>query len=291
MDVENIEKPLLEKAYSIKLLKVPVEHDLYVIVEALKGKLQSILSIYRVYDYNNQQRCNEVIVIVRNELEYLALKEMKRVLIGTQEIELDFKVSYFGSANWAKYISDDNNHSIGPSPVSLKIAKLIEVLRITTIYLSKILLAFESTDNRDVTGITFAYDKKRDSIRPFAFISFSNLDSMLKFDGKHVRLWEEIVKCERSNQVPFLLSEPNMLSLKENSKIFSNDICQANQLNDVQYFNSSRESSLPPAIEAMQIDETTNIQHEEPMSDEESVLSIDIEFDFDEDFNLVKKND
>jgi hypothetical protein len=285
----DIEKLPLEEALAFKLLKVPVEHDLYKIVEALKGKLRSILSIYRVYDYTNQQRCNEVIVILRDELEYRVLREMKKVLIGSQEIEMDFKRSYFGSANCSKYITDSNERNIGPSPISLKIAKLTEVSRITTDYLSKILLAFESTDNRDVTGITFTYDNKRDSIRPFGFISFSNINSMLKFHGKRVRVWEEFVDCEGSYQVPFLLSEPNMVLLKENPKEFRHDICQANQLNDTPFYNTELRTTLPSAINQMQIDDSAAANTEEYMSDDESILSIDLDYDFDEDFNIIKK--
>lgn len=280
-DHENVEKFPLQETYAIKLLKVPVEHDLYVIINALKGKLQSVMSIYRIFDYINQQRCNEVVIIIRSELEYLALKDMKKVLIGAQDVELDFPVSYFGSANCSKYITDTNQWNIGASPFSLKFSKLNEVSRVTTVYLGKILLAFESTDNRDVTGITFCYDNKRDAIRPFGFVSFSNLNSMLQFHGKRVRLWDEFVNCEGSNQVPFLLSKPNMILLREDSKSFTLEIAKANQLNAIQCHTNELEQSLSANLNEMQIEEGLDDQMSDS-SDSDSVLSLDCDYNFDE---------
>lgn len=290
METENYGTLQINRALSFKLLKVPVEHNLYFIIDALKGKLQSIMSIYRVYDYINQQRCNEVIIIIRSELEYLVLKEMQRVLIGKQYIELDFTPSYFGSANCSKYMADSQECDLGPSPVSLKINKLTEVSRITTIYLSKILFAFESKEERDVTGISFSYDKKRDSIRPFGFVSFNNSNSVLKYHGKCIRLWEEIVECERSCHIPFLISKPNMVLFKGNSKEFNLDICQANQLYSLQTFSTSLLDSLPSEIKDLKVNEPTNVDTDEQMSESESILSIDFDYDFDEDLNFIKKN-
>jgi hypothetical protein len=290
MQTESVEMFPLKESFVFKLLKVPVEHDLYTIVEALKGKLSSIMSIYRVYDYENQQRCNEVVVVVRNELEYMTLKEMKRVLIKAQDVEMDFSTAYFGSATCSKYVKCNNEWDVGPSPISIKVDNLLEVSRITTIYLSKILLAFESTDNRDVTGITFLYDNKRDAIRPFGFVSFINVNAMLKYHKKHVRLWEQVVQCESSCQIPYLLSRPNMTLIQHNPKEFCKDICFANQLNSVQSFTSEMVTSLPSSINEMHIAETTSTTYDEPMSDsDDSILSLELDYEYDDELNLVKK--
>lgn len=81
--------------------------------------------------------------------------------------------------------------------------------------------------------------------------------------------------------------------------VFSKELCDANLLNDTPLARCGSQSSLAAAVEAMNIDEQLVVN--EPLdsveielpnvaeSDDESVLSLDFSYDFDEDMNLVKK--
>lgn len=281
-----------DKYFIVKLLKVPIELDLYEIVDALKGKLRSILSIFRVFDYVNQRRCDDVVVVLRDEMEYKTLDVMRIIFVKNHEIHLEFRYWCFGAASRPKCIVGSNFNELIPSPVSLKISNLTEVSRITSIYLSKILIAFESSNQKDVTGISFLYNDKRDSIRPFGFVAFSNAKSMLKFHKQRVRVWEEILFCEESLRVPVLLSEHNKTMLKPNPAQFSEDVCNANLLSGTALLRVASNSSLFNAVEAMEInkDNEKSIQEEkDDESDKESILSINCDYDIDEDLNLVKK--
>jgi len=282
-----------ENHFIVKLLKVPTEHDLYVIVDAIKGKLHSVLGIYRIFDYVHQRRCDEVVVILRDEMEFKTLQEIKVILIKNLEIHLDFKPWCFGAASRPKDFLNSALNEYIPSPVSLKISNLTEVSRVTTPYLGKILLGFESTDDRDVTGITFLYDNKRDSIRPFGFVAFSNVKSMLKYHERTIRVWDEFIKCEASLRVPVLLSEYNKSMLKPNPAQFTEDISNANLLNMIALQRAVSNSSLAQAIGLLQIRESFENIVVEPMeedaSDADSILSLECDYDFDENMNLIKK--
>jgi hypothetical protein len=281
--------------FIVKLLRVPVEIHLNEILRALQGKLESILSIYRIYDYVNQRRCDEVVIIIRNAIEYQALKEMQSILINQHEVRMEFRNWFFGAASRPNPITQSDDFDIGPSPISLKLSGLKQVSTATTPYLLKLMTAFESWDNRDVTGITLIYDAWRDSIRPFGFVAFTNKASMMQFHMQRVRIFDEHIDCEASTRVPILLSEANRILLTPNPALFTTELCAANQLNDTNLERADSQLSLAAGVEDMNIDDDSNsdelLENEEvDESDQESVLSLDCNYDVDEDMNIVDKN-
>lgn len=284
----NDSKLPIQASYSFKLVRVPVELDLHTVLFALKGKLVTLVNAYRVCDYVNKQRCDEVFVTVRSKMEYDTLKEMKIVLIGQHEISLEFMNIYAGVATRFKYNNSSNDQEFGPSPVSLKLNELTEVYKFTTVYMIKILTAFESKNNKEITGLSLIYDEWRDSTRPFGFLSFMDKESMQKYHKKNVRMFEEYIYCEGSHQVPIVLSEPNKVLLGESPFKFTKEICAANMLHDTPLSRCGSHSSLTNAVESMILDESIP-PIDDAHSDSESVLSLEFDYEFDEHFDLVKK--
>lgn len=297
--VRNYKKFTISESFIIKLLRVPVELHLNEVLAALQGKLKTIMSIFRIYDYVNQQRCDEVVLTIRDPLEYQALKAMQTILIGHHEVRLEFRDWYFGAASRPTFIATADAAEIGASPISLKLSGLTEVSRVTTEYMLKIMTAFESWDNQNITGITFVYDAWRDAIRPFGFVAFVDVKSMMQFNNQVVSIFDEHISCAASVRVPILLSEPNKVLLEPLPAMFSKELCDANLLNDTPLARSGSQSSLAAAVEAMNIDEV--LFSDEPLgseeiefqhdveSDNDSILSLDFSYDFDENMNLVKK--
>jgi hypothetical protein len=291
--MEHIQIPMPQEVnYLVKLRKVPIELDLHVVVEALKGKLASMLGIYRIYDYANNRRCEDILIVVRDELEYKVLQEMGVLLVRGREIYLEFPTFCLGAASKPK----QHNNQFPPAPISLKIANLTEISRITTHYLEKILIGFESLNVGQISGLTLIYDRKKDSIRPFGFMTFTNEASMLQYHKQRVRVWDEIFSCESSIRVPVLLSEHNKFMIEENPAQLTVEMCHANLLCGIALEPIASNSSLVEAIASMQIDAGIQQPNEEQpqamehdVSDSESILSIEIDYDFDENMNLVKK--
>ena len=289
----------MAEAYIVKLVKVPIELALHEIISSLKGFLKSLLSIHRIFDYVNQLRCDEVVLTIRDEVEFKALKEMQSVMIGNHVVNLLFDEWRFGAASRTEPNASNGNAEIGPSPISLKLSGLTQVSRITSIYLLKLINAFESWESKAVTGIKLAYDNNRDAIRPFGFIAFADANYMMRFHAQTVNIFQEQIECIASLRVPVLLNETNKALLDPKPVILNKELCDLNQLNATPLARVGSHSSLIAAIQAMDLDEpivsNESLESEETLvdwtcdNDNESVLSIDLSYDFDEDCNLIKK--
>lgn len=284
--------------FMFKLLRVPVELQLNEVVEAIKSRVMSIISIYRIFDYLNVQRCDEVLLVIRDPIEFAALQTLNTLFLGTHECILQFGNWRVGAAS--RSISDDNvlPDRIGSSPVSLKISGLLEIARVTTLYISRLLSAFESWESREVTGITFSYDWGRDCIRPFGFVSFASMNAMSRFDQQIVELFSERLACEASLRVPIVVNADDSALLDPIPVVLSNELIIANQLNSTPLARTGSQSDLAaavmdmhlnePVVSAVLLEEMIDAQNEKEPSDTDSVISLD-QYDFDEDFNLVKK--
>ena len=288
------------EAFIIKLIQVPVELSLHNVVDALKRDLKSIISIYRIYNYVNQYRWNEVVVIVRDVFEYNEFRERQNFFIGCNEIKLMFEDWYFGAASRSVSILNVGEPALSPSPISLKLSNLNEVSRVTSFYLIKLLTAFESWDINGVTGISLSYDVWRDAIRPFGFVAFKDFNSMMKFHSQQVRIFDDFINCEASSRVPILLNASDKVLVVESPVMFSEELRNLNMLNKIPYVRVDSQVSLAAGIEAMQLNESNNVndillekesivESMECISDNESILSIDYHYDFDDDLNLVTR--
>ncbi|KAL7045853.1 hypothetical protein ACKWTF_002362 [Chironomus riparius] len=275
---QRILKP---ESFIVKLMEVPVELSLYNIVDALKGDLKSIISIYRIYDYINHQRCNEVVIIVRDIFEYKEFRERQHFVIGLNEIQLLFDDWYFGAASRSTSILNIGEPTLSLSPISLKLSNLS---RVTSFYLIKLLTAFESWDSNGVTGISLSYDGWRDAIRPFGFIAFKDLRTMMIFHSQQVRIFDEFINCEASTRVPILLNASDKELLVESPSLVRDEsqLSLAERIEAI-HINQSDDGNdivvaAEPIVESMQC-----------ISDSESILSIDLHYDFDDDMNIVER--
>ncbi|KAL7016116.1 hypothetical protein ACKWTF_016829 [Chironomus riparius] len=294
---QRILKP---ESFIVKLLEVPVELSLYNIVDALKGDLKSIISIYRIYDYINHQRCNEVVIIVRDIFEYKEFRERQHFVIGLNEIQLLFDDWYFGAASRSTSILNIGEPTLSLSPISLKLSNLTEVSRVTSFYLIKLLTAFESWDSNGVTGISLSYDGWRDAIRPFGFIAFKDLRTMMIFHSQQVRIFDEFINCEASTRVPILLNASDKELLVESPAMFTEELCNFNILSKTSLVRDESQLSLAERIEAIHINQSDDgndivvaaepiVESMQCISDSESILSIDLHYDFDDDMNIVER--
>lgn len=289
----------MPEAFIIKLVKVPVEFTLFEVVNALKGDLQTILSCFRVYKYADQEIGEDVFVSIRDIFEYKDFKEKESILIGNVVIKLEFDIWRFGAASSS--FDAIIGPLVGPKPVALKISNINTVSRITTYYLMKLLTAFESFANRDITGLTLLYDVFRHEIRPFGFVTFNSELGMMRFNKQSVRIFDEIINCEASNRVPILVNEENQYLLDPFPVNLTQQLCDANLLNQAPLARCESNISLTLGMEELNLNDM-NINNDEmvidenslelnnDMSDTESILSIELSYDFDDNFNLINKN-
>ncbi|CAG9812160.1 unnamed protein product [Chironomus riparius] len=257
------------------------------------------MSIHRIYDYVNKMRCDEVVISLRDEFEFRVLKARQSVMIANNVVELVFKDWVFGVASRTEPVTSKGNAEIGASPSSLKLSGLTQVSRITTFYLIKLATAFEFWESKGVTGIKLIYDVERDAIRPFGFIAFAYVNFMKRFHAQKVNIYDEKINCEESLRVPVLLHEADKSLLDPMPVTLNKEICDANCLNATPLARVGSNSSLIVAIQAMDLDEPTvsnePVESIEALLDEtrdtdnDSVLSIDLSYDFDENMNLIKK--
>lgn len=267
--------------YPVRFLNIPTEIELYTVVDELAGKLRSITQIYRIYDFANKRRCNDVIATLRCFIEYETLKLKEMVNIRGNQIKMDFSNIYVGSA-WRSQTPSKNE--IGP--VQLQLNKLRKVSDATTSYVREILFGFESTNDRDVVGICLPYDKLSNTTKPFGFVTFNDINAITKYHNNGLRIFEDIYECEIGKRVPVILSENNTSLLKGNPPEFTTEISVANMLSDIS-LESPEHSDTPATVGVADTLESVS-GVEETMDDTESVLSIEF-YDFDEEFELIKK--
>lgn len=262
--------------FNIKLVSVPIELELWHVVRSIQFKMKTLVAIYRAYDYVNQRRGGDIYVSIRSKVEYETLKQMRTIVIEGREIVLDFAELYVGTAIREEKVIEASDEQIGSSAIGLKLTDLREVSTITSIYVRKLLYAFESHNNRDIIGLNFIYDNRRDSIRPFGFIYFCRKSFALPFHGNNARMMGELLACELSTRTPIVLSGPNKSLMTTTPATFTADIRNANLLSDTNPVNEEvlveavSELNLRDHVEEMQIDQD---------SDNNSILSLDFDYD------------
>lgn len=295
----SVARNSVPESFIIKLVKVPLELTLYDVINALKGDLKTILSCFRTYNYADQEVGEDLFVLIRDVFEYREIKEKDRIAIGNSDIKLEFYCWRFGAASSS--LDAFIGPAIGPKPAALKLSNLTTVSRITTFYMMKLLSAFESFTKGDITGLTLLYDNFRHEIRPFGFIAFKSELSMMRFNLQSVRVYDEVLNCEASNRVPVLVNENNKALLDPFPVVLTKELCDANLLNNTPLARSESHMSLALGMGALNLNGTNYNNNEmlvdeiaievrNDISDTESILSLDVDYDFDEECNLVNKN-
>jgi hypothetical protein len=279
-----------EEIYTFRMLGVSVLLDLWKVVEEIQNKLRTIIAIHRVVDHANNRRCEEIFISIRSPLEYAALKEMKFVNVDGNDIKLEFDVYYCGTAIRPSYVTWAPPGEINASSIGMKLSNLTAVSSITSIYIKKILFGFEILENATITGINLVYDQRRDATRPFGFLYFIDLQSMLKYHCHKFKLYDEIFYCEGSYRTPIILSERDKSLIDSTPATFNDQIGRANMLNRKIETNDN-DSELAAAVENinLNITEVNEGNSKEPIDEDESILSCELDFDFDEDMNLIQK--
>jgi hypothetical protein len=276
-----------EEVYSIKLLKVQLEWDLNMIVYELVGKLKTMLCIHRVYDFIKKSRCDEVIIGIRSNLEYETIKAKRSVVIRGKEINVDASKLIIRSATRPNDLSTKSSEAINGAPFSLKIGKLREVSKFPVYYMWQLLTAFESGNRDYVIGLSFRYDGLRDAIRPFGFVTFKDRNSLKLYDKNGVNLFREHYECEESYHVPIIVS-------KFNEFLLTPPIKYTQVLHDVNLISgvAQNQSVIQSVNDGMNANFSAMPDNNEPFEegasdDAESILSGDINFEFDEDCNVI----
>ena len=282
-----------EKIYTIRMKKVPIELDLWAVVEALLGKLKSLIEIYRVYDHRNYSRCNEVFAIIRSSLEYAALKEMKTIFIAWYEIELEFHDYFAGTLLRPSNVITAAQDEIEGSSIGLKIDGLTEVSTVTSIYLRDLLHAFESKEKHAVvTGFNFVYDDRKDRIRPFGYVYFNDREVMLKYHKNLLRVDEKFYKCEASTRTPVILSEQNKSLIATLPATYSSQIGAANMLCGYSMIGNGSDLDISNQVNSMnlEVSSPTKDANETDPEDNGSVISLDLDYEFDDELNIIPKS-
>jgi hypothetical protein len=209
---------------------------------------------------------------------------MKVVNMLGHEVQVDCFNAVFRSAIRPNDLLNDTSLPIRSPPVALKLGKLREVSKFPIFYMRKILTAFESKHERDITGLSFRYDGLRDSIRPFGFLTFKDHESMIRYHKNGVRAFDEMFQAVESHHVSVILSEPNK-HLLDTSNVYSQPVHDANLICgifcDLPVCSTQEDAGEAAGLEA---EATMN----EEISDADSVISLSFGYDFDNDDKLIK---
>jgi hypothetical protein len=233
------------------------------IVERLKEFVPSVLGIYRVYDYARQAALDEVFVYLTDEEHYIALKELKTVLVAGKEL-------IFRDGNWygcsvasGLYLPTASRREIEGLPMSIQLSKLLRIGRHCAGYLLELLSLFENEVGSDFTGLTLIYDSNALLTRPFGFASFANRPAMLRFDRKTMTIRANKFECVASEKMPIIVSMCNKELLAEGR--LNADLKMANWL-----FGHKDELE-----EENEVEPDLDMEKDLAQSDTESCLSIE----------------
>ncbi|KAG5671318.1 hypothetical protein PVAND_001522 [Polypedilum vanderplanki] len=206
----------------LKILQVPIELTLSEIVNELSYQVKSMLGIHRTCDFNIKKKTHDVFIILRDKVEYETLKESPVVFIGTNRFDVACSNYAFGCGTIMP------RYSRLQAPVSIKLTGLAAISKKTTKYLTLLLNKF---DDGKVSGITTAYDERRNSLKPFGFVSFIDMEAAQIFQSTTVNINARNISCVMAHRVPAIVTEFNKAILKGGiQQSYTDEVHRANLL-------------------------------------------------------------
>lgn len=247
----------------VKLVRVSTSHTLQEIVQESYYQIKSIISIYRVYSFEEQKATQDIYIAMRNEVEYRALLEAQVLWIGTDKVDVAFAEWGIGCGTMP------SDSTIVNFPVCMMIQGLRKVSKVPTFYIAKLL---EELESDKIIGISVVYDEKRDCIKPYGFVAFASKEAAALFNNKSFKVYNEPIICTYADRVPAIVTSWNKALLgKGIQQKYTNELHRANLLCAIP-------AVLPPHMR-IEVNEGVKSGTQDDASDESDTLSLH----FDED--------
>ena len=259
----------------IQFIGIPPEVHLYDIAIDLAGRANSIVAVYRGTDCKRRLKSNMIFAYLHNEQQFneIVLSRELSILGHTVSIKL---TNWFSSSIAAPNLRNAPANLMHGYPMNVQISNLRPVNRITTFYVAAILKEFE--DQADVVGISLLYNMAKEEVRPFGFVSLADRQSAAQYDGKTISVCGDTIACKLGKTVPLLLSEGNRQLLETCGGNLTEELIRANWLN-VEQFDTD---GVDREMRMLSIRESES-------SDVESLISLGVDYEFNEEDVLVKR--
>lgn len=202
--------------YKVRVLQVNSvgkRTNLSTVIERLKGEIQSLVGVTRVYDYENDEASNIVHLYLANAIEFEQLVQLQSLLVDGRIAKINSPDIVATSAIYSIPFEDFDPANTVPHPWSINLNHLPVSPNDSTSDLLSILYEFESRFT--VTGVVIAYDQHRKQTRNTGFVIVNKLQVAQSLIGTTVHLKDRHVEIKAVNAAPLLLSRRTLNELKK----------------------------------------------------------------------------
>lgn len=175
-----------------------------IITELMGQGIKSIHGIFRVYDWELETPISHIHLAVYDRRDYWKLIN--------EDIVIDSQSCIVANDDFTLMSVTKTNEEFPGIPATIKATGVKALAGETSSLAAAILHRFEreSAEGEKPIGVSLIRDERRDTVRPFAFISFMNVEHASEFVGIQFRIFDQPITCEVSFKVPVVVERRDM---------------------------------------------------------------------------------
>lgn len=167
------------------------------VVDELSPEMTSIVSIYRIHDYDSRRNSESIILSLLDDSEYRAAVAARDEINSNNDFTIEFPDVISGTAYFETDFADMNPDHMKLDPKPLYVYDLPRKQSETSVYLIQLLKTIESCGV--VTGFKWTIDYKRYFTRNFGFAMLNSKSTVLRLAGMRLMVDNNSVRLNTSN--------------------------------------------------------------------------------------------